>query len=78
VHIEFVASFSPIVEDSTNARRFYGQELGIDLEGGEEDDAFTERLEGVKHLGLWPLAQAADAGSPGSSSGRRASSARGP
>jgi catechol 2,3-dioxygenase-like lactoylglutathione lyase family enzyme len=61
VHIEFVASFSPIVEDITNARRFYGQELGIDLEGGEEDDAFTERLKGVKHLGLWPLAQAADA-----------------
>jgi catechol 2,3-dioxygenase-like lactoylglutathione lyase family enzyme len=61
VHIEFVASFSPIVEDIGSARRFYGQELGIDLEGGEEGYAFTERLEGVKHLGLWPLAQAADA-----------------
>lgn len=61
MNIEFVASFSPIVEDITSARRFYGQELSIDFEGGEEDYAFTEQLDGVKHLGLWPLAQAADA-----------------
>jgi catechol 2,3-dioxygenase-like lactoylglutathione lyase family enzyme len=61
VNIEFVASFSPIVEDIAGARRFYGEELGIDFEGGEEDYAFTEQLDGVKHLGLWPLSQAADA-----------------
>lgn len=61
MNIEFVASFSPIVADITSARRFYGEELGIDFEGGEEDYAFSERLDGVKHLGLWPLSQAADA-----------------
>ena len=61
MNIEFVASFSPIVEDITSARRFYGVELGIDFDGGEEDYAFTEQLDGVKHLGLWPLSQAADA-----------------
>jgi predicted enzyme related to lactoylglutathione lyase len=59
VNIEFVASFSPIVEDITSARGFYGEQLGIDFEGGEEDYAFTERLDGVKHLGLWPLSAAA-------------------
>ncbi len=64
--IEFVASFSPIVEDLTSARSFYAEALGIDFEGSEEDYAFTERLDGVKHLGLWPLSAAADAcfGSP--------------
>jgi catechol 2,3-dioxygenase-like lactoylglutathione lyase family enzyme len=61
VNVEFVASFSPIVEDIASARRFYGEELGIDFDGGEEDYAFTEQLDGVKHLGLWPLSQAADA-----------------
>lgn len=61
MHIEFVASFSPIVEDITNARRFYGGNLGIDFDGGGEDYPFTERLDGVKHLGLWPMSQAADA-----------------
>jgi hypothetical protein len=58
VNIEFVVSFSPFVEDIAGARRFYGEELGIEFEGGEEEDAFTEQL-GVKHLGLWPLSQAA-------------------
>lgn len=61
MNVEFVASFSPIVEDIAGARRFYGRELGIEFEGGEDDYAFTEQLDGVKHLGLWPLAQAADA-----------------
>jgi hypothetical protein len=28
VNIEFVASFSPIVEDITSARSFYGEQLG--------------------------------------------------
>jgi hypothetical protein len=61
VNIEFVASFSPIIENITSARNFYAGALGIDFQGGEEDYAFTERLGGVKHLGLWPLSAAADA-----------------
>jgi catechol 2,3-dioxygenase-like lactoylglutathione lyase family enzyme len=61
VNIEFVASFSPIVEDIASARSFYAGALGIDFEGGDEDYAFTERLGGVKHLGIWPLSAAADA-----------------
>ena len=61
MNIEFVASFSPIVEDLAGARAFYGETLGIAFEGDTEDYAFTERLDGVKHLGLWPLSAAADA-----------------
>jgi catechol 2,3-dioxygenase-like lactoylglutathione lyase family enzyme len=61
MRIEFVASFSPIVDDIADARTFYGEVLGIDFEGGDAEYAYTERLEGVKHLGLWPLSAAAEA-----------------
>jgi len=61
VDIDFVASFSPIVEDVASARSFYAGALGISYEGGEGDYAYTERLDGVRHLGLWPLSAAAEA-----------------
>jgi catechol 2,3-dioxygenase-like lactoylglutathione lyase family enzyme len=61
VDVLFVASVSPIVRDSEAARDLYGGALGITFEGGEGDYVFTERLEGVRHFGLWPLAEAARA-----------------
>ncbi len=60
MNVEFVASFSPIVDDIAAARTFYGDQLGITFEGDDEY-LFTEQLAGVKHLGLWPLSAAADA-----------------
>jgi catechol 2,3-dioxygenase-like lactoylglutathione lyase family enzyme len=64
--VQFVASFSPIVRDLDAARAFYGEALGLSFEGGDGDYAFTEKLPGVKHFGLWPLREAAEAcfGSP--------------
>jgi catechol 2,3-dioxygenase-like lactoylglutathione lyase family enzyme len=59
--IEFVASFAPIVRDVEASQRFYAEALGLSFEGGEGDYRFTERLGGVKHLGLWPLTDAAQA-----------------
>lgn len=59
--VHFVASVSPIVTDVDAAREFYGSALGVSFEGGEGDYVFTERLAGVKHFGLWPLAEAARA-----------------
>ena len=61
MRIAFVASFSPIVRDPARARSFYADTLGLSFEGGEGDYVFTEKLGGVKHLGLWPLAEAAQA-----------------
>ena len=61
VRVRFVASVSPIVRDAEAARRFYAGALGVSFEGGQGDYVFTERLDGVKHLGLWPLADAAQA-----------------
>ncbi len=54
--ILFVAGFSPIVTDMAASKELYVQALGLPLEG---DYPMTERLEGVKHFGLWSLSDAA-------------------
>ncbi len=56
-----MAAVSPIVRDTNAARAFYGEALSLSFEGGEGDYVFTERLDGVKHFGLWPLSEAARA-----------------
>lgn len=61
MRIAFVAGFSPIVREPAISHSFYEQALGIAFEGREGDYYFTERLGGVKHLGLWPLSEAAQA-----------------
>jgi catechol 2,3-dioxygenase-like lactoylglutathione lyase family enzyme len=59
--VQFVTSVAPIVRDAGAARSFYRDTLGLSFEGEEGDYLFTERLEGTKHFGLWPLAGAAEA-----------------
>jgi catechol 2,3-dioxygenase-like lactoylglutathione lyase family enzyme len=61
VQIAFVASFSPIVRDPRASRAFYHDALGLAFEGEQGDYVFTERLGGVKHFGLWPLSEVAQA-----------------
>ncbi len=61
MQVQFVASVSPIVRDNEAARAFYVEALGLSFEGSEGDYVFTDRLEGVKHFGLWPLSEAAQA-----------------
>lgn len=57
----FVASVAPIVRDADAARSFYRDALGLSFEGGQAEYVFTHKLEGTKHLGLWPLGEAASA-----------------
>lgn len=62
MQIVAVASFSPIVPDTEASRAFYAGRLGLDFEGSASGEyVYTEKLDGVKHLGLWPLSQAAEA-----------------
>lgn len=61
VDVRFLASVSPIVRDTAAARRLFSAGLGLTFEGGEGNYVFTEHLGGVKHFGLWPLADAAQA-----------------
>jgi catechol 2,3-dioxygenase-like lactoylglutathione lyase family enzyme len=59
--VQFVASFAPIVRDPAASRAFYADALALRFEGVEGDYVFTHQLGGVKHFGLWPLAEAAQA-----------------
>src|SRR5947207_16015432 len=59
--VQFVASVAPIVRDAEAARAFYTDALGLSFEGGEGEYVFTQKLEGTKHFGLWPLSEAATA-----------------
>ena len=62
MEVQFVASVAPIVRDVAAARAFYHDALGLTFEGGDGGDyAYTQRLEGTKHFGLWPLSEAATA-----------------
>jgi len=61
MNIRFVASFSPIVRDVPATHALYRDTIGVAFEGEVGDYLFTEHLDGVKHLGLWPLTEAAQA-----------------
>jgi catechol 2,3-dioxygenase-like lactoylglutathione lyase family enzyme len=61
MEVQFVTSVAPIVRDADASRFFYRDALGLSFEGGDGDYVFTERLDGTKHFGLWPLAEAANA-----------------
>jgi catechol 2,3-dioxygenase-like lactoylglutathione lyase family enzyme len=54
----FVAGFGPIVRDLQESARFYRDGLGLPLPEG--DYVATDDLPGVKHFGLWTLADAAE------------------
>lgn len=60
MNIRFVASFAPIVTDRAATKRLYVDTFGLDL---EDTDGYlhSENVDGVKHFGLWPLEQAAEA-----------------
>lgn len=66
-HIEglevlFVAGFGPIVKDPQASKQLYVDTLGLPLEPmADAPDYFHgEKLEGVRHFALWPLAHAAE------------------
>lgn len=58
--IEFIASVAVITADPDTSRRLYVDAIGLPLEG-QDDYIHTENIEGSKHFGVWPLAQASQA-----------------
>jgi catechol 2,3-dioxygenase-like lactoylglutathione lyase family enzyme len=62
VEIEFIASFAAIAPDPQRSRELYVGALGLPLTAGEGSDYFhSESIAGVKHFGVWPLGEAAQA-----------------
>lgn len=54
-----MAGVAPIVADPAAARRFYRDTLGLPLEPVTDDYLAVDGFGGMKHLGVWPLADAA-------------------
>ncbi len=59
VTILFVAGFGPIVRDTGESRKLYGEVLGIPFKEESGSYLHTEALKGAKTFALWPLSQAA-------------------
>jgi catechol 2,3-dioxygenase-like lactoylglutathione lyase family enzyme len=59
VDIKFIASIAVISPDPAESRKLYLDALGLPLEGGEY--LHSEKIDGAKHFGVWPLTQAAEA-----------------
>ena len=60
MHVLFISSFAPIVTDRAATKKLYVDTFGLDL---EDTDGYlhSEKVEGVKHFGLWPIEHAAEA-----------------
>jgi catechol 2,3-dioxygenase-like lactoylglutathione lyase family enzyme len=57
----FVAGFGPLTQDSKASQAFYVDTLKLPVEPRPENPDYyhTEKLDGVRHFALWPLAEAA-------------------
>jgi catechol 2,3-dioxygenase-like lactoylglutathione lyase family enzyme len=62
MEIEFLSTIAVIAPDPPASRKLYIDALGLPLAsdvGGEY--VHSERIDGCKHFGVWPLSQAAEA-----------------
>jgi catechol 2,3-dioxygenase-like lactoylglutathione lyase family enzyme len=59
VNVQFVSTVAVIAANPEKSRELFVDALGLPLEG--DDYPHSESIEGVKHFGVWPLAQAAQA-----------------
>ena len=55
----FILGFGPIVRDTAESRKLYGESLGIPFKEESGEYLHTEALKGAKSFALWPLSQAA-------------------
>jgi catechol 2,3-dioxygenase-like lactoylglutathione lyase family enzyme len=61
MEIEFVAGVAVIAPDPARSRSLYVDTLGLPLTSEGGDYFHSEQMAGVKHFGVWPLSQAAQA-----------------
>lgn len=59
MNVLFVAGFGPVAPDIDAARRLYRDTLGIRFDE-DGDYLHTGAVDGVRHLAVWPLSQAAE------------------
>jgi catechol 2,3-dioxygenase-like lactoylglutathione lyase family enzyme len=62
MNVQFVSSFAVISRDMDASQKFFVDTIGLPLNANEGDEYLhSEQVEGVKHFGVWPLSQAAQA-----------------
>jgi catechol 2,3-dioxygenase-like lactoylglutathione lyase family enzyme len=62
VNILFVSSVAIVSPNPAQSRKLFIDTLGLPLQRHEAGDYyFSEKVEGAKHFGVWPLAEAAHA-----------------
>jgi catechol 2,3-dioxygenase-like lactoylglutathione lyase family enzyme len=60
--IQFITSIAVIARDPQKSRELFIDALGLPLEASPGSEYFhSEQVEGSKHFGVWPLAEAAQA-----------------
>jgi len=59
IKVLFVAGFGPIVRETAESRKLYGEALGIQFKVESSEYLHTEALQGAKTFALWPISQAA-------------------
>jgi catechol 2,3-dioxygenase-like lactoylglutathione lyase family enzyme len=61
MEIEFVSGVAVIAPDPPRSRSLYVDTLGLPLTSQGGDYFHSEQMAGVKHFGVWPLSEAAEA-----------------
>jgi len=61
VDVQFIASVSVIAPDPAASRHLYLEALGLPLERLDGEYFASERIDGSRHFGVWPLTEAAQA-----------------
>ncbi|SRR6266851_1612572 len=65
MQVQFISSVAIIAEDPADGRKLFIGAFGLPLEPppGDGDDhyVYSERIDGCKHFGVWPLREAAQA-----------------
>jgi catechol 2,3-dioxygenase-like lactoylglutathione lyase family enzyme len=62
MNVRFVSSVAVIAPDPPASRRLFVDALGLPLQADDTGEYFhSEAVAGVRHFGVWPLAQAAHA-----------------
>ena len=62
MNVLFIAGVAVVTPDPPQSQKLYVEALGLPLEGGDGDEyVHSEKIDGAKHFGVWPLSQAAHA-----------------
>jgi hypothetical protein len=63
MEVMFISSVAIVTPEPAESRRLFMDTLQLPLRPASPDDEyhFTDQIDGCKHFGLWPLAQAAQA-----------------